>query len=81
MPIEMHEVKSSLLSAIGYDADKKTLAVKFKTGIEYHYSNVEPDAFKALKSAESVGKHFGKYFRENKEKHPHKKIERKKDKT
>jgi len=77
MTIEMHKVKSSQLHAIGYDATNKTLAVKFKNGGEYHYSNVEPEAFAALKSAESVGKHFGKHIRANAAKYPHKKIEKK----
>ncbi|MBN3839333.1 KTSC domain-containing protein [Burkholderia sp. Ac-20349] len=60
------EVASSQLHAIGHDAATNTLAVRFKprkgddTGPLYHYSNVTPADFAALRDAESVGSHFYK---------------------
>lgn len=77
--IAMDSVESSRLHAIGYDAATQTLAIQFKAkagpGSVYHYSNVTPDDFAALKGAESVGSHFHKHIKPFKEKFPFVKIE------
>ena len=72
--IDMQPVKSSQIDSVGYDPATKTLAVKFLTGGIYHYANVEPEAFDALKSADSIGKHFGQHIRGNSDKYPHTKV-------
>jgi hypothetical protein len=58
MPIPLSPVKSSQVAAVGYDQDTKTLAVRFNSGGLYHYTGVEPEAFAALQSAQSIGSHL-----------------------
>ncbi len=62
--IELKGVESSQISAIGYDAASKTMAIQFRgkdgPGSTYHYSNVEADDFAALRDAKSIGSHFFK---------------------
>lgn len=79
MEIEMHEVVSSQISAIGYDAPSKTLAIEFKgkdgkPGSLYHYDGCDADTFEALRSAESVGSYFYKHIKPNADKYPYRKI-------
>lgn len=51
-------VDSSTIKAIGYDPDRRELHVDFhKTG-RYVYSNVPPEKYQALMSADSIGKHL-----------------------
>jgi hypothetical protein len=59
-------VKSSSISEIGYDEDKKTLVVKFGNGGLYAYKDVPSGVYADLRDAESAGKHLmanirGKY--------------------
>jgi len=61
-------VKSSYLRAVGYDASSKTLEVEFTDGAIYRYYHVGIATVKNLKSADSLGKFFGKYIRDN---YPH----------
>jgi hypothetical protein len=65
-PIELQDVDSSQVKAIGYDLATKTLAVRFTRGpgAIYHYPNVEPDTHAALTSAESVGSYFTQNIRQ-----------------
>ena len=52
-------VTSSLLESVGYDAATRTLSVRFKTtGARYRYTQVPPDVFDELRSAESAGQYF-----------------------
>lgn len=51
-----HVLGSSQIETMGYDAETKTLAVKFKSGGEYHYTGVPPEKFEELRSAKSKGK-------------------------
>jgi len=41
--IEMKAVKSSNVSAVGYDEENKTLQVKFRSGGIYQYMDVQPE--------------------------------------
>lgn len=59
--MEMIDVKSSQISAIGHDGN--TLRVRFKNGSEYDYSGMSPEAFNEFLGAESIGSHFGKNVR------------------
>lgn len=56
MKVEMHEVESSNLEAVGFRED--TLVVKFKKGAVYSYNGVDRSVFEDLLNAESVGKFF-----------------------
>jgi hypothetical protein len=64
-PIELHPVKSSQVSAIGYDPTTQTLAVRFTrgTGAIYHYPNVKPEDHLAFVNAPSIGIHFGQHIK------------------
>ena len=52
------QVDSSNISSIGYDSDKLTLEVEFRTGKVYQYWNVPKDVYDALIASESKGKYF-----------------------
>lgn len=55
---EMIPVKSSNLSAIGYDPDLHELTVLFTTGAKYVYEGVSAEVHRTLMEAESVGRYF-----------------------
>ena len=51
-------VESSLLSSIGYDKKEKILEVQFTHGGIYQYVDVPEKEYKALLTAESIGRYF-----------------------
>jgi frataxin-like iron-binding protein CyaY len=59
----MHPVDSTNVASVGYDPEKKELAVRFRNGATYVYSGVKPEEHEALVSADSVGRHFNLQFR------------------
>ena len=72
-------VESSQISEVGYDADSKTLGIRFKPGkrspaSEYHYENVPAEVHNHLVNAESVGRHFGEHIKSNPTKYPYRKV-------
>lgn len=78
--ITMDSVESSQIEAVGYDAESKTLAIQFKgkgekSGSVYHYSNFTSHDWQAFRDAESIGSHFYKHIKPNKEKYPFVRIE------
>lgn len=74
-PILLDSVESSQIEGIGHSPESNTLAMKFKNGGLYHYANVTPEDFAALKEAESVGSHFYKHIKPFTEKYPFKRID------
>lgn len=64
--IEMRQVRSSNVEAVGYDADGRQLKVQFKGGSEYLYSDVPPEVFAALLDAQSVGSFLAREVAHNK---------------
>ncbi len=67
----MYPVRSSNLSAIGYDSVTKTLRIKFhKNGI-YDFYNVPLQIYEGLMNANSKGKYFHKFI---KDKYPYSKV-------
>jgi hypothetical protein len=56
--MDMQPVSSSNIAAVGYDETTSTLAVEFKTGKTYEYSEVPPEEFANLIGASSVGSYF-----------------------
>lgn len=59
--IPMQLVDSSALSAVGYDVDSKTLAVRFNSsGKLWHYIGVTPNDYQALMKSDSIGRAFSK---------------------
>lgn len=79
--IDMQEVESSQIFAIGHDAETNTLAIRFRdrrtnapTSL-YHYSNFTTDDFAAFHDAESKGSHHGKHIKPYDKKYPYVKVE------
>lgn len=62
MSMTMQPVTSSNLSEVGYDPDARKLAVKFKGGGLYHYSDVPPEAHQRFMATDSKGKHHSKFI-------------------
>lgn len=56
MSIPMTQCASSAITAHGYDATNKMLAITYRGGTTYHYSNVPAAAYARLQSARSIGK-------------------------
>lgn len=54
-PVKLHEVKSSNVAALGYDAPSMRMAVQFKGGATYQYNGVDAKTADEVQSAESVG--------------------------
>jgi len=67
MNIQLHEVKSSQITAIGYAPETETLAVQFKSkggpGATYEYFDVPLVVYKAFDAADSIGKYFGAFVK------------------
>ena len=66
--MKMQSVTSSNISAVGYDGDTETLAVRFKEadgmpGNLYEYHKVPRIVHENLMVAESVGKFFAAHVR------------------
>lgn len=69
--MDLQKVKSSLLAAVLYDAEKKVLHVEFipKKGQEkrsiYSYSDVSPEKYAEMMAAKSIGSYFLKSVKPN----------------
>lgn len=71
----MRALGSSSVSAAGYDAESRTLAITFKGGRTYRYTEVPQSVFENLLQAKSVGKFVstsvvGKFALEKQRKDP-----------
>ena len=60
--VEMHEVDSTSIEAIGYDGDARELHVQLK-GRHYVYADVPRDVFDGFGQADSAGKYFHAHVR------------------
>ena len=56
-------LKSSMLSAMDYDAQLRILHVRFVRGEVYDYRDVPPDVAEGLASAPSAGRYFNEAIR------------------
>jgi len=56
--MEMAKVKSSNISAAGYDPATKVLRIRFSNGTDYDYKNVSAEKYSAFMAAESQGRYF-----------------------
>jgi hypothetical protein len=54
--IQLQPVKSSHISAVGYDADSGTLVVEYGSGSRYAWYGVSQADYDGLMSADSAGK-------------------------
>lgn len=51
-------VESSMIHAVGYDAETRTLEVVFNKGNIYRYQDVPPEVHEGLMNAESKGRYM-----------------------
>jgi len=56
-------VSSSMINSIGYDYLLKELYIEFKNSKIYSYSEVSHRTYNLLMEAESIGKYFNKYIK------------------
>lgn len=56
--MDMIQVDSSNVAAVGYDQDSSTLQVEFNNGATYQYFDVPEREFNSLRDADSVGKYL-----------------------
>lgn len=58
MPITHHVTRSTMITEVEYDSDKKLLTLTFGRGGKYNYEEVPKEVYDALLGAESIGKYF-----------------------
>lgn len=65
MAIDWVRVKSSNLYSIAYDAETRTLYIKFKSRSVYAYHDVSRYRYNGLRNAGSKGQYFDQNVKEN----------------
>ncbi len=63
MTVNMTDVNSSNISAVGYDADNEIVHVQFLNGSEYIYKGVPQHEFDGLLNAPSVGSFLNRNYK------------------
>lgn len=63
--MEMIQVSSSNVAAIGYDSDSETLQIEFNNGTTYQYFDVPEQVFEGLRDADSVGGYLAAQIKGN----------------
>ena len=58
-----NKLDSSNLTACSYDAQARTLAVKFKSGNAYVYENVPAHVYEGLMNSDSPGTYFHQHVK------------------
>jgi len=61
--MEMHNVDSSNVAAVGFEEDSQTLQVEFNGGTTYQYFDVPQAIFDGLLSASSVGQYLNQHVK------------------
>lgn len=56
--VDLIEVDSSMLAAVGYDPEKRSLVVLFNSGKAYEYHDVPPEEYQGLMEANSKGQYM-----------------------
>lgn len=63
--MDMIQVTSSNIAAIGYDSDSETLQVEFNNGTTYQYFDIPEQIFEGLREAGSVGGYLAAQIKGN----------------
>ncbi len=63
MSVEMIQVSSSNILAVGYDADNQIVHVQFLNGSKYIYKGVPQHEFDGLLNAPSVGSYLHRNYK------------------
>lgn len=56
--MKLTTVESSMIHAVGYDAETQTLEVIFNSGGIYHYEDVPLEEYEGLLDADSKGRYM-----------------------
>ena len=56
--MQLTSVESSMIHAVGYDPEARTLEVAFNSGRIYCYEDVPPEEYEGLMAAESKGRYM-----------------------
>jgi hypothetical protein len=56
--VDLIGVESSMIAAVGYEPEKRTLVVLFNNGKAYKYQDVPPEEYQGLMEAESKGQYM-----------------------
>lgn len=63
MAVEMIQVSSSNISAVGYDAENEIVHVQFLNSSEYIYKGVPQHEFDGLLNAPSIGSYLNRNYK------------------
>jgi hypothetical protein len=61
--VPLEAIESSNLAAVGYNPEKKILAVQFKSGAIFHYSDVSLETAQEFYGSESRGRYYAQHIR------------------
>lgn len=61
--MEWVAVQSSNVAAVGYDAERRVLGVRFSNGSEYEYRDVPESVYTNFLTSESPGQYFSRVVR------------------
>ena len=62
--MQMVPVRSSAITAVGYDPDTRRMRIAFKQGRTYDFCGVPPEIHRGLMSAGSVGAYYDRVIRD-----------------
>lgn len=62
--MEMIPVRSSAITAIGYDQDSMRMQIRFSQGHTYTFCRVPQNIFEGLLAAGSKGSYYDRYIRD-----------------
>lgn len=62
--MQMVSVRSSAISAIGYDPATRRMKITFKQGHTYDFCGVPPEVYEGLLNASSVGSYYDRVIRD-----------------
>lgn len=63
-PISWIPIDSTALESAAYVAQRRCLYLRFKSGEIYRYFDFPPNRYRDFMAAESKGRYFGRYIRE-----------------
>jgi len=70
--MEFQPVESSNISAIGHH--EGVLGIRFKSGAEYHYQNVDDALFAEISGAASIGRTLNQLIKAKPEDYPYARV-------
>ncbi|MNJ56166.1 hypothetical protein D3C77_516990 [compost metagenome] len=62
--MQMVQVRSSAITAVGYDASTRRMKITFKQGRTYDFCGVPPEVHQGLMSAGSLGSYYDRVIKD-----------------